>query len=350
MINRKYFNGLSALLFLATVLFSGCQYGNPITPDDKTFVDNEVQSEPLRVGVHSYPSSLFWYIAEDMGYFDEENANVQITYYDSISDYVEAMNKGELDIIGLGYMDLFMLVQQGMNLKTIVAADYSYGADAIVSRKGMNIDSIQDLKGKRIGVETETVSEFFLDYVLTNRTNIDLNDVEKVRYTALETVQAFKNREVDVICTFDPFTYSALEDENAQIIFDSSNERGLIADVGVVEESKLEANRDEYLKAVRAWLRAVDYFKNDPDAAAEIIAKRTDISKEDLLSQLDHLYILDLRDNTTAFSVGAGFESLYGSGKLILDFYKSRGIDSGLPTIDETLDGSLIKQIAEEGL
>ncbi|MFC1656330.1 ABC transporter substrate-binding protein, partial [Patescibacteria group bacterium] len=170
-------------------------------------------------------------------------------------------------------------------------------------------------------------------------------DVVKVNLTAKEAAEAFMNGEVDIAVSYEPYVYEAISQGDAEVIFDTKNERGLIPDVLVVEEGKLEERREDFEKVVKAWFRAVDYLKNNHIEATTLIGERMGLTQEEYAAQLSSLYILDLRDNITAFSVGSGFDSLYGSGRLISDFFLSKNLIEESPDITEMLDNSIVKDL-----
>lgn len=342
------------LSIISFILLSGCQQKpvdnsgkieNVKQSDEQSSDMSSSQADTLVVGMPMFPITQFWGLAEDLGYFNDEGVNVKLKYYDSIPAYMEAMFGGELDVMGLAFMDVFGLWSEGFKLKAIVAADYSYGADAIVSMKNTGIDDLKSLKGKTIAVEEGTVSEFFLDYVLTNRAGLKMEDVIKVNYPTKEATNAFLNNEVDAVVTFQPYFQEVMSDQRAQILYDSSNERGLIQDVGVVTPETLEAKKEDITKAFRAWFKAIDYHKQNPEEAMEMMSKRMGITKEEFAAQFDELYIMDLRDNITDLSVSAGADSLFGTGRRIMDFYKARGIDEGMPDTQDLIDDSIVKAI-----
>lgn len=340
--NSNIKNWIAAALLLLIIPVSGCSW---FEEEEKVEV---AESDPIVIGINYFPSALIFALAEDLGYYEDEGVNVEVVLYENYSDYWKAMELGEIEVIGLAFMDVFHAWDDGKKLKVVAVADYSYGADAIITRQGKGLDSLENLKGEKIAVEIGTVGDFLLDFALSARAKIDIGSIEKLNYTAKDAATAFINNEVDVAVTYEPYVYEILSNSDGQVIFDSRNERGLIPDVLLVEENNLKERREDYKKIIKAWFKAVDYLKNFPNEASEIIANRIGLSQEEYIIQLESLYILDLRDNITAFSIGSGFESLYGSGRLIIDFFESNEVLQKTPDINIILDDSIVRDLYNE--
>ncbi|MBD3330779.1 transporter substrate-binding domain-containing protein [Candidatus Peregrinibacteria bacterium] len=338
----------ACLVLSFVILFSSCQFGDKDNQTrEQTPIDSE--NESIIIGVPYFPTSFFWFLADGLGYLEEEGLDAEIIIYDNNSENIEAIENNEIDIFGTAYMQLFSLWDSSDPLVAIAAADYSYGGDAIITRKNKNLDSISDLKDGKIAVESGTISEFFLDFVLTYRGEITPEDVEKVNYTVDEATEAFLNNEIDGVVTFEPFMQDILsQSDEAQIIFDSANERGLIMDVCAVRKENLDKNPEKFIKAFRAWFKAIEFYKKSPDEAIKIMADAIEMSPEEFAMHLNGIYIMDLRDNVTAFSIASGFESLYGSGRLIRDFIQEKGLLVEIPEIEVIINDTVVQAVAED--
>src|SRR5699024_1922725 len=64
----------------------------------------------------------------------------------------------------------------GVPVVQVVALDDSYGADGIVAKK--DIKTIEDLKGKNVGLETGGGASFFWFVYLLNKHGMSLDDIK----------------------------------------------------------------------------------------------------------------------------------------------------------------------------
>ena len=62
---------------------------------------------------------------------------------------------------------------------------------------------------------------------------------------------------------------------------------------------------------------------------------------------MNEVHQLNLQDNLIAMEHSEDVSSLYGSGKVISDYYISRGQLPSIPDFDGIIDSSFIKKISE---
>ena len=219
--------------------------------------------------------------------------------------------------------------------------DYSNGNDMVVAKPG--IDSVKDLKGKKIGVEIGFVGHLLLLNAL-EKNGLSESDVELVNVPTNETPQVLASGDVDAIVAWQPNSGMALNlVPGSKRIYSSADEPGLIYDVLAVSPQSLAANRDEWKKVIKVWYRVVDYFK-DPktqDDAISIMASRVGLAPAEYKEFVTGTKILEKDEAKTFFSKGDGFKSLYGSSKISDDFNVANEVYGKAQNIDEYIDSSL---------
>ncbi|MDP4849889.1 MAG: ABC transporter substrate-binding protein, partial [Verrucomicrobiales bacterium] len=117
------------------------------------------QSEPLKIGYSDWPGWVAWEIAIKKDWFKEEGVDVKFEWY----DYVESMDAyaaGQLDGVGMTNGDALVTGATGKPSVGILINDFSNGNDMIVAKPG--IESVKDLKGKKIGLEEGFVTHLLL--------------------------------------------------------------------------------------------------------------------------------------------------------------------------------------------
>jgi NitT/TauT family transport system substrate-binding protein len=225
----------------------------------------------------------------------------------------------------------------------ILMNDYSNGNDMVIGKPGIN--SIKDLKGKKVGVEIGFVSHLLLLNAL-EKNGMTEADVELVNAPTNETPQVLASGEVDAIVAWQPSSGQALDlVPGSKPIYTSADEPGLIYDLLCVSPSSLDARRDDWLKVIKVWYRAVDYL-NDPataDDAVKIMASRVGLDAETYKPFLKGTKILT-REEANKFMVkGDGFKSLYGSTKIADDFNVANKVYEKPQPVDDYIDPSLMK-------
>jgi NitT/TauT family transport system substrate-binding protein len=161
-------------------------------------------------------------------------------------------------------------MRDGYPMRYILAVDNSNGGDGIVSRR--EIDGIAGLKGRTVAFEEGSVSQFFLNALLT-RAGLTQADVKPVNMTATDAGVAFVAGRVDAAVTWEPHLSLGAQSDDGKILITSAEAPGLIVDVVAVSVETLAARESEIAGFVRGWQKALDYLDSNPDEAYEIMAK-----------------------------------------------------------------------------
>src|SRR4051794_11163041 len=118
----------------------------------------------LKIGYSTWVGYGPLFIAQEKGYFAEQGLDVELVKVEDPKDRFVALAGSQLD----GLVTTLDTMSQYWNKETpyraILGLDESSGGDGIVVNS--NIASVEDMKGKKIGVNVGSVSQFFLEYVL----------------------------------------------------------------------------------------------------------------------------------------------------------------------------------------
>jgi len=246
---------------------------------------------PLRIGTNVWIGSEPLYLARDLRYLDRET--VQLVEYPSASEVSRAFRNQAIDGMVISLDELFVLAVDGLQPKIVVIADVSHGADVVVGRSGMR--TMQDLKGKRVAVESGALGAFVLSRALALN-HMQATDVDMVHLESNEHPAAFEQGRVDGAVTFDPYRTQMLG-AGAQTLFDSREIPGEIVDLLAVRASVLEKNPLAIQKLLTAWFKALQYMEREPKDSADRMAVREQITGEQFLKALEGLRIPSRADN-----------------------------------------------------
>jgi len=306
-------------------------------------VEESTENEKVVMSYSEWPPDTIVFLASEKGFFKDHGVDVEVVFVEGYEDLFEKVDNGEIDIWNNTFFDLVYEVGHGADWQTILVEDFSYGADGIVVMEDSGIDTIADLKGKKVAVEMQTVGDFFLQ-ILLERENLSADDLTLIDLSAEESATALINGEVDAAVTYEPYITETAE-EGTKILTDSEREKGLIVDVLVANKNLIPEKKESYKKVILGWLDAVDYLNNDPEEAAEILKDIFGMTTEDTVAMFETFKIPNLRDNLTAFSRGAGFESLYTLGDLSKDYLIDQDMLQEEYEVDEIINDDLIKEL-----
>jgi NitT/TauT family transport system substrate-binding protein len=297
-------------------------------------------AEPLKIGYSDWPGWVAWEVAIEKQWFKEEGVEVEFEWFDYVAS-MDAFAAGQLDAVAMTNGDALVTGATGAKSVMILINDYSNGNDMVVA--GPGIESVTDLKGKKVGVEIGFVGHLLLLNALEDN-GMSEADVELVNVPTNETPQVLASGDVDAIVAWQPNSGMALQMvPGAKAVYTSADEPGLIYDVLAVSPSSLAANRDAWTKVAKVWYRAVDYIK-DPATRADavrIMASRVGLEPAEYETFIDGTKILTLEEAKAFFEKTDGFDSLYGSSKLSDDFNVANDVYKDPQPIADYIDGSI---------
>lgn len=298
------------------------------------------------IGMETWPGYFPLIVARDKGYFKEAGLDVEIKRYIALGelskDYVSGEMQGRANLT----LDAVKESLEGLNHKVVLGIDYSNGSDAIVAREG--IETVQDFKGKKVGYEPDTLEEFFITWALSEN-DMTLSEVIAFPANPEETAKKLKEGEIDVAISHEPFLSQFLSSGRFHTVYTSKNAPGLITDI-LTFKSHFIATYPETVEAfLRAYFKALNFWKENPDQANAITAKEFNDTPEGIARQLEGIKMLDERDNQTLFTFAAGLKSLYGNMRQIGKFVsKHQGKTNVSLDTDNLIERKFVKKIVEE--
>lgn len=200
---------------------------------------------------------------------------------------------GDLEAATLTLDECLLAREGGLDVRAILVFDYSAGADVIMCRPG--IERLDDLRGKRVGVE-ETASGALMLAKLLETARLAPADIVRKRVTGDHQLRAYAANEVDVLVSWEPYA-TQLQALGARRLFDSSQFPGLIMDVLVARADALARAPDSFRQLVAGHFQALDYLRASPDEAYRRMAPRMGVSPDAVRAAQQGIRFIDLAAN-----------------------------------------------------
>jgi len=286
----------------------------------------------------------FW-LAQEKGFFAKEGVDVKIVTLEDTAQRKAAMIKGDID--GLGdTVDLLVLARdQKVPAVAVMEVDVSNGADGILVTE--DVKSVQDLRGKKIAVQRNFVSEAFLDYVL-QKNAISPVDVQKIDTEAGAAGAAFVSGSVDVAVTFEPWLSKAQERKGGgKILLSSADEPGVVVDILTINESYLAKNPEVVKKVMRAWFKAVDYWKENTQEANAVMARHYDVPSEEFADIISGLIWPSHEENISYFGTPENPGRIYEVANTFVDVFLKTGQIKSRPDMTKAINNQLLRELYE---
>ncbi|HEY9618800.1 MAG TPA: ABC transporter substrate-binding protein [Crinalium sp.] len=246
---------------------------------------------PLRIATNLWPGYETLYLARHLDYYDE--SVIRLVDYPSGTEEVRAYRNHEVEGAGLSIDQALLLAATQDDVRIIAVMDFSAGGDVILGKS--TLSSFQDLKGKRVGVESTALGAFFLVRAL-EKNGMTTEDVQIVPLDFSEHERAFQEGHVEAVVTFGPSRAKLLA-SGAKLLFDSSQIPGEIVDTLVVRQDAIKTHASAIQTLVEGRFRALEYLTKHPQDAARTIAPRTGVTPEQILEAFAGLHQPNLREN-----------------------------------------------------
>lgn len=235
---------------------------------------------------------------------DDFNASRQAWVADQVDIFAATADAIPTEMAGLGKHDPQIIMQ----------VDWSRGGDALVAQRGIN--SINDLKGKKVAVTPSTPSQTFLIKLL-DAAGMSVSDIEMVETPDnFAAAAAFKSREVDAAVVWAPDDeVSVREVPGATILQSTESASHIIADVLLAKKSFIDDNRDKIHKFYKGWMQGAAELNTNRNAyneAANIFAKGTLYSLEDAKVAMSKAYFTNHGDNMNFFKKNNAYKGVTG--------------------------------------
>lgn len=236
-----------------------------------------------------------WYIADEMGYYEDEGLELEITNFDLDSQTTAALGSGQIDLAAAATSSVLQWTENGLEGDIILMSDDSKTADAILSHD--DITSIEDLAGKSVAYEEGSGSHLLLDYAL-NEAGMTIDDIETVPMGTAEAGTALASDRVDVAVTYEPFITDAInQDDTITRLYNAEEAGSIVSGIMFASEATIDEKPEALTKLIRAYDRAVAYYNENTDDARAMIATSIGSAPDDLASTFDGVEIYDVEQN-----------------------------------------------------
>ncbi|MDP3812047.1 MAG: ABC transporter substrate-binding protein [Hydrogenophaga sp.] len=286
-----------------------------------------------------------FYVAEALDLYKKYNLKVSLQVFNDPALIPAAIASGAVDGGMLTYDQVVGQVAAGRNMKVVMPIDYSNGGDAIVADS--SITKVADFKGKKIGYNPLSPSDFLLSYALKT-VNLSEKDITPISMTPEAVPAAMASGQLPIGVTYEPSLSQILGQgggKKFKVVFSSKNAPGLIADVLVFDDKVIKAKPAEITNIMKAYLDGMAYMKAKPAEAHKIIGKFMGVSAAEVKEQLTGVYNIPLAEMPKAFAPGKDTTSYYASGEIIGQLLKAKGQITTVPATEATFDASLVKAL-----
>ncbi len=227
-------------------------------------------------------------------------------------DVIRAMASGDVAIGEVGSTGVATAISQGMDVELFWILEDIASAEALVARNGSGVNTIADLKGKKVGTPFVSTSHFQLLYAL-QKAGLKPTDVQILNMRPPEIAAAWGRGDLDATFIWDPVLSTVKK--NGKVLTTSGDicKQGACTFDGLVVSKKFAAENPAFMVAlVKAIGKADADYRANPktwtgDAAkAAAVAKWSGGKPEDVGDAMALYGFPSLKDQASPAWLGGG--------------------------------------------
>jgi NitT/TauT family transport system substrate-binding protein len=304
-------------------------------------------AETLKIGTVVWAGYGPFYVADALDLYKDHGLKVNLQFFNDPALIPPAMASRAVDGGMLTYDQVVGSVAKGLKHRVVMPIDFSNGGDAIVADR--SITSITDFKGKAVGYNPLSPSDFLLAYALQTN-GMSEKDIRAVNMTPEGIPAAMASGNLPVGVTYEPNVSQILGMGNGDrfhVVYSSKDAPGLITDVLVFDERVIEQRSAAIRAMILGYQAGLEYMQANPEESARIIAKVLGTTPEEAIEQMEGAYNIPLSEMAQSFERSDQTTSFYGSGAVIAEILlKNRQIQAA-PDFADTYDASFVNQLTQ---
>jgi len=294
-LNKRLFYTCVTTLLLVALFFTGCKEHS-----------EKAELERVNIAFQEWVGYGPFYLGAEKGFFREEG--IEVVFVDEQLDSArrDAFKQGMLDCEA-GTIDLLISKRaQDTPIVAVLVIDHSLGSDGIVATQ--DIKTVEDLAGKKVAFARDNVGETFISYLFHKR-GLSLDDITIIPRRPEDAWLVFVSGEADAVVTWQPWLTKAVQGGDGHILISTKDEPDIIIDTFNVRKDLVKNNPELVKKLMRGWFKAIEYYKEHPVEASEIIARHYDITAERYREQVTGLRWDDYQRQITPEEAEEWFEA-----------------------------------------
>lgn len=270
--NKKVLLIATTVIVLLFFVTAGCSSPNRGTGGQKN-------TDHLKIGIFPISDILPLVVGKENGYFTAEGINLELVPFQSAVEKESAFQAGRLDGVITDMVVACLMRDTGtpavITSLTLGAAP-GEGRFGIAAAPNSGIRTLEDLKGKKVGISTNTMIEYILDGLLY-QAGLGEDYVEKVSVPKIPVrMEMLMEGKIDAAIFPDPLLTLA-EHQGAPLVADDTWGENLSQVVLVFNDNLVSGNPELLQRFYRGYARAVDAINSSPDNYRELFVRETNV-------------------------------------------------------------------------
>jgi NitT/TauT family transport system substrate-binding protein len=222
------------------------------------------------------------WIAKEAGFFKKQGLDVKLVFIASGPMGTTSILSGDVDVGIIGGFAPTRAIAGGAKNLVMIGQSKNRMTGAIVGKK--EIASVQDLRGKRLGIDRIGSNPDMFTQASLARFNIDpLKDLQYVQLGSIGNgIPALKAGTIDAVSTSTPHDLFAQRLGFKVILDITAMKIPLASTVLASARNTVERKQADLAKFMRAYAEAVHYFLTNKEGTIQIVAKYTKVEDREV--------------------------------------------------------------------
>jgi NitT/TauT family transport system substrate-binding protein len=272
------------LAILLPALLIGCSSSESKTEGTKPATAT-TEATKIKVAHLPIPGQALYYIAQDQGFFKDENLEVEFTPIKKSADVYNLLQAGKADVGSAGTAAPLNFIAKDAPF-VIVGGVLGEGT-AIVVPTNSKITDIKGLKGKKIATVRLATGDVIFKGQLAQE-GLKAEDVEYVEFpSATDSLAALKSGKVDAAISWPPYSDAAVKSGEIKILKWSGDlAPGHTCCRVVFNKDFAGKNPEAVTKFLKALIKAQKFFNENSDKSLDIVATALKVEKDTIRATL----------------------------------------------------------------
>ena len=242
-------------LIILMVVLSGCS--------------STAETKKMRIGVMPDVGAVPFVMAEQQGYFDEQDIDVEIVVFRSAIDRDTALQTGNLDAVMADMLTIIFFNEAEFDVKMTSQTD---GAYKMVSSSKLNNEEFNNLEKISIGLSSNTVIDY-TSQKIAQSLGFE-NQLEKVAIPQMPVrLEMLRAGELSGATLPDPLAAAAVEEGG--VIIGTTDDFNLYPGIFMITDSYLQSNQEVVQKMYEAYNESIEYInQTDVDEYYDFLVEK----------------------------------------------------------------------------
>jgi len=222
------------------------------------------------------------WIAKEAGFFKKQGLDLRLVFIASGPLGTTSILSGDVDVGVIGGFEPIRAIAGGAKNLVMIGQTKNRMTGAIVGRK--ELSSVEDLKGKRLGIDRVGSNPDMFTQAALARFNMDpLKDLNYIQLGSVgQGIPALKAGTIDALTTSAPHDLFA-QRLGFKVILDITALRiPFAATVLLSARNTVERKQAELAKFMRAYAEGMHYFLTNAEGTRQIVAKYTKVEDREV--------------------------------------------------------------------